>query len=145
MANSSAMKAIYDAVYARISTDTTLLGLADSTILGYEPEEPPTNFIVLGSGSEEAWHTLGGTATGFGWSCTVTVHLYSYYKGDLKVLQMLERVVALLNFHALSVAGYTSGTVICEYGEKMSKVLIETKDKRERRHIPAVFSVRVHE
>lgn len=144
MANSSALQAVQDAVFDALAADATLAALA--TVLGYEPAEPPSEFIVVGSGAtEEAWNTLGGANAGWGWETNVTVHLYSYYPGDLKVLQMLSRVTALLNIPTgfASISGYS--TVIAEYGEKPTRVVIETKDKRERRHIPAVFTIRVHE
>lgn len=142
MANASSLLAIQEAIVTRLEADATLNALA-GFVGGYEPEEPPDNFIVVGHGTEVAWHTLGGTSTGFGWETTVTVHCFSYYKGDLPALQMLNRVSALLNFYEMTVPGYS--TVICEYGERMTKVLVETKDKVDRRHVYAAFTVRVHE
>lgn len=141
MSSASSLRAIQAAIYTRLSGDSTLLALCDG-VLNYEPEEPPSNFIVIGNATEQSWNTLGGTDSGFGWDVTVTVHIYSYYKGDLEALAILERVTTLLNFYALPVTGFT--TVICEYGDKLTKAMIETKDKQERRHIPAVFSIKVH-
>lgn len=142
MANASAVLAVQEAIVTRLEADATLQGLADF-IGGYEPEIPPENFIVVGNATEMPWHTLGGTSQGLGWETTVTVHCYSYYKGDLPALRMLTRVSELLSFYQLSVTGYT--TVICEYAEQRTRVLVETKGKVDRRHIPAVFTVRVHE
>jgi hypothetical protein len=142
VSSASSLEAIQTAVYTRLSGDSTLLALCD-LVLNYEPEEPPATFIVIGNATEQGWNTLGGTSAGWGWDTTVTVHIYSYYKGDLEALQILGRVTTLLNFYALSVSGYT--TVICEYGDKLTKVMVETKNKQERRHIAAVFSIRVHE
>jgi hypothetical protein len=142
VSSASSLEAIQGAIYTRLSGDATLLTLCDG-VLNYEPEEPPQKFIVIGNATEQAWHTLGGTSAGWGWDATVTVHIYSYYKGDLEALRILGRVTALLNFYELSVSGYT--TVICEYGEKLTKSMVETKNKQERRHIPAVFSIKVHE
>ena len=147
MPSASSLLAIQTAVYALLTGDATLATLAGgvANILNYEPQEPPAKFIVVGNATEQGWNTLGGTAAGWGWDVTLTVHLYSYYAGDIEVLQMLERVTTLLNrpdgFG--SVTGY--GTVIAEYGDKLTRVLIETKDKQERRHIPALFSIKVHE
>lgn len=145
MPSSSALTAIQTAVAAKLVADSTLATLVGGVenIRGYEPEEPTAKFIVVGNATEMAWHTLGGTSAGWGWETTLTVHIYSYQKGDTEVLAMLGRVTALLNFASLTVTGYN--TVICEYGEKITKVLVETKDKQERRHIPAIFSIRVHE
>lgn len=142
MANYSAILAVQEAIVTRLEADSTLQGLA-SFIGGYEPEIPPENFIVVGNATEMAWHTLGGTNQGLGWETTITVHCYSYYKGDLPALRMLSRVSELLSFYNLVVSGYN--TVMCEYAERVTKVLVETKGKVDRRHIPAVFTVRVHE
>jgi len=144
MPNASALYVVQQAVYGVLSVDPTLLTLADA-VLGFEPESPPEKFIVIGGAgmTELAWHTLGGTDQGWGWETVIPVHCYSYFKGEDEVLAMLQRVVALLNFQALTVTGY--GTVICEYGAQLTKVLIETKDKRERRHAVALFYVRVKE
>ena len=145
MPKSSALTAIQTALAAILVGDATLISLVGGVerIRGFEPEEPPEKFIVVGNATEQAWHTMGGTGTGWGWDVTYTVHIYSYEKGDTEVLAMLGRVTTLLNHAAITVTGYS--TVICEYGEKLTKVLVETKNKQERRHIPAIFSVRVHE
>jgi hypothetical protein len=145
MAKSSAIEAIQTAVAAVLVGDATLITLVGGVdrIRGFEPEEPPAKFIVVGNATEQTWNTLGGSDAGFGWDDTLTIHIYSYQKGDTEVLAMLSRVTALLNFATLVVSGYN--TVICEYGDKITKVLVETKDKQERRHIPAIFSFKVHE
>jgi len=133
---------VQQAVYALLSSDATLLTLAGE-VLDYEPEQPPAKFIRIGNATERAWNTLGGTGQGWGWENTLTVHCYSYYRGDLEVLQMLNRVTALMNHAVWSISGYQ--TAICEYGDQVTKMLIETKNKVERRWIPAVFTFMVHE
>lgn len=143
MPNASALEAIQTAVAAVLVGDATLISLVGGVerIRGFEPEEPTPKFIVVGNATEQGWNTFGGTSEGWGWDNTLTIHIYSYQRGDTEVLQMLGRVTALLNHVPLSVSGYTGA--ICEYGEKLTKVLVETKDKQERRHIPAVFSIKV--
>ena len=146
MPGASSLLAIQTAVYALLIGDATLAALVGgaANILNFEPEEPLAKFIVVGNATEQSWHTLGGTGAGWGWDATLTVHCYSYYKGDIEVLQLLDRVTTLLNKpEGIVVAGY--GTAICEYGEKLTRVLIETKDKQERRHIPALISLKVHD
>jgi hypothetical protein len=94
----------------------------------------------------EADSTLQGLASfigGYEPEIPITVHCISYYKGDLPALQMLRRVTELLSFYELTVSGYS--TAICEYGDRMTKVLIETKGKVDRRHVHALFTIRVHE
>jgi hypothetical protein len=134
------------AVDAVLVGDATLAALVDGVenIRGFEPEQPPRRFIVVGNATEEANHSLGGPVVGFGWIVTYTVHIYSYQKGDTEVLAALERVSELLNFATLTVTGYTK--VTCEYAsDRPARVLVETKGKQERRHIPAVFTITVRE
>jgi hypothetical protein len=144
MPNASALYVVQQAIYGVLSADATLLTLADA-VLGFEPEAPPEKFIVIGGTgmTERADHTLGGTDQGWGWQDTVPVHCYSYFKGNDEVLAMLARIVTLLNFQELRVTGYR--TAICEYAAQLTKELVETKDKRERRHITALFTVTVKE
>lgn len=142
----SSLRAVYEAVYDALVGDATLAALVGGAenIKNFEPQEPPRTFIVVGHGTEQESNMLGGIDTGWGWDATVTVHIYSYYTGDIRALEILQRVTTLLNKpDGITVDGYSHAT--CRYGVKMTKVLIETKDKQERRHIPAIFSVKVQQ
>lgn len=142
MSNASSLLAVQTAVYGVLSVDATLLALCPD-IENFEPTDPPARFILVGNAIERTWNTFGGTSAGWGWHCELTVHIYSYYRGELEALQILSRVTALLNHQPLTVTGYP--TAIVEYGDPGTKVMVETKDKRERRHIPAIFTILVHE
>ena len=141
MANSSAIMVVQDALTDILKADAALLTLCPD-IKNFEPTDPPDRFIVVGNATERQWHTLGGKESGFGWHIELTVHIYSYYRGEFEALQILNRVTALLNQQPVSVSGYTGAMV--EYAMPMTKVLTEIKEKRERRHIPAMFTVKVH-
>lgn len=142
MPNNSSLLAIQTAIYGVLSADATLLALCPD-VLNFKPTEPPDRFIVIGNAIERSWNTLGGLSAGWGWRCEVTVHIYSYYRGEFKALEIHDRVTALLNFQPLTVTGYP--TAIVEYGDPATKVLTETHDKREWHHIAAIFTVSVHE
>lgn len=135
----SALKAIETTVYSVLSTDGVLTGLAG--VYNDVPEGAAYPHVQIGSGTEHPWHTMGGPTAGLGWNDTVTVHIWSRYQGDVEALTILSRVVALLNFVALSVTGY--GTVMSSYDH--ARVLVESVDKVETRHVPAIFRIRVHE
>ncbi len=123
-----------DGVYQTVLVDYPLLIDVPAVIL--------FPHILIGHAHERPMHTMGGTNVGMGWQVIVRVHIYSQYQGDKEALRILDRVVTLLNYASLSIAGY--GTVICEY--TMGRVLIEaSKDKIETRHIPTEFTVRVHQ
>jgi hypothetical protein len=143
--NTSSLLAIQTAIAAVLTGDATLVGLVGGAknLRNDEPESPPSEFIVVGNATEQSWNTLGGPDAGWGWDVSLTIHIYSYYQGELKALQILNRVTALLNFQAVTVTGYP--TVICQYGDDMTRVLLETADKQQRRHIPAMFSIKVHD
>jgi hypothetical protein len=145
MAANSCLLAVQTAVYAVLSGDATLATLVGgvANIQNYEPEEPPTEFVFVGNAIERAYNTMGGNVVGFGWEVQLTVHIYSYYKGDINALNILNRVTTLLNQQPPTVAGYSK--VMCAYGDPVTRVHIETKDKQERRHIPALFTITVRE
>ncbi len=136
----SATRAIQTAVYGVLSADATLMTLATGGVHNDVPDGQAYPHILISRATERPWHTFGGASTGLGWKDLVRVHIYSRYQGDKEALEILERVVTLLNFQALSVSGYTSALVEYEQG----RVLVEAIEKIETRHIVGEFSVMVH-
>jgi hypothetical protein len=133
-----AISAIQTAIYGVLNGDVTLVALVTG-VFNDVPAGQVYPYVQIGSATQRPWHTFGGSSVGIGWNATVTVHIWSRYQGDVEALAILNRVVALLNFQAVAVTGYT--TVICELDQ--ARVLVEAVDKIETRHIPAVFRVRV--
>jgi hypothetical protein len=134
----AAISAIQTSIYSALSGDSTL-GALVTGVFNDVPEGQVYPFVQIGTATQRPWHTMGGPTTGLGWNTTVTVHVWSRFQGDAEALSILNRVITLLNFAALSVTGYT--TVLCELDQ--ARVLVEQVDKIETRHIPAVFRVRV--
>jgi hypothetical protein len=145
MANYPPLTLIQAAVWSVLSGDATLAALAPVTNDATEDQTYP--FIQIANATAVPWNTLGGTDRNFGWLCTISVHGYSRYEGDNEILTFMQRVIALLNFATLTVTGYA--TVICEldpdHSPMPAKVLIEYPQKVERRHMPVIFRIRVHE
>jgi hypothetical protein len=141
VANYPPLQVIGAAVYARLNDDATLTALAP--VVNDEAEFQAHPFVLVPGANSTPWNTLGG----YGWECEITPVVYSQYEGDLEAIQIGERVMALLNFYALAVTGYT--TVICELDPDMSPVPVktssETKQKIERRAMAIRFRIRVHE
>lgn len=135
-----ALTAIHTAVYSTLHGDATLLTLV-SGVYNDAPEGADYPFIVLGSATSDPWHTMGGASVGRGFDTTITAHIWSRYQGDLEALRIFDRVVALLDFQSLTVTGY--GTVVTSLDH--GRVLVTDVDKLETRHLPAVFSVLVHQ
>jgi hypothetical protein len=145
MANYPPLTSVQAAIYSILSSDTTLTDMAPVTNDATEDQTYP--YILIANANATPWNTLGGTTRGFGWRLRVTVHGYSRYEGDRDVLTFMQRVVELLNFTTLTIAGYS--TVMCELDPDESpmpaKVLLEYPQKVERRHMPLIFKISVHE
>ncbi len=145
MPNYPPLAQVQTVFYSILSGDTTLTDLAPVTNDATEDQAYP--YILIANANASPWNTFGGTTAGFGWRIRITVHGYSRYEGDRDVLTFMQRVVELLNFRTLTIPGYS--TVICELDPDESpmpaKVLLEYPQKIERRHMPLIFKVSVHE
>ena len=145
MANYPPLSAIQDALWAVLSGDTTLTDMV--TVTNDATEDQTYPYVLMSNANAVPWNTMGGATTGFGWRCTVTVHGFSRYEGDREILLFMQRVIELLNFRTLTIAGYA--TVLCELDPDNSpmpaKLLVEYPQKVERRHMPVIFRITVHE
>jgi hypothetical protein len=148
VANEAALKAIKTAVYSTLHGDSTLQGLLAESILDGSsavfddvPENQEYPLILIGGVIGKPWHTFGGASVGKGWDDRLTIHIYSRYQGDKEALEILDRVVALLDYASLSVTGYN--TAICRLDER--RVLVEQVNKIETYHVHAVFRWMVHQ
>lgn len=138
--STSAIRLIQAAVYALLNGDATLLGLVEG-VFNDVPDSTAYPHVLIGNAHETPWDTFGTATTGRGKRVLLRVHIYSQYQGDLEALQILDRVVMLLDNQTLTVTGY--GTVLTTYHQ--GRVLIEDVEKVETRHIPAEFLVWVHQ
>ncbi len=137
----SAIRAVEAAIRTLVIADTTFNTRCPGGLASHEDDVQEYPFVLFDKSSEMPWDTLGGATTGLGRAVMLRMHIFSRYKGDVEALEILERLVELLNFGTLSVSDYT--TVIVEYFS--SKVLIEDRKKLETRHIPVEFLVRLHQ
>lgn len=145
MANYPPLTLVQAAIWSVLSGDPILTALA--TVTNDATEDQTYPYILIANASGVPCNMIGGTDRGFGWHIRVTVHGYSRYEGDFEVLTFMQRVMQLLNFATLTINGYN--TVICELDPDESpmpaKVLLEYPQKVERRHMPVIFKVTVHE
>ncbi len=137
---SSAIRAVEAAIRTLALADSTFNTRCPGGIASDEVENQEYPFVFIDNGHEMPWNTMGGTTAGHGRELMVRLHVYSRYKGDVEALEILERLVELLDHQTLTVSGYT--TAIVEYHS--SRILQEDRDKLETRHIPAEFKVLVH-
>ncbi len=137
----SALRDVEAAIRVVILADATFNTRCPGGLASHEDDQQEYPFTLFDNSIERPWNTLGGATTGIGRELIVRMHIYSRYKGDVEALEILERLIELLDFTTLTVAGY--GTVIVEY--LTAKVLIEDRKKLETRHVAAEFMVKVHE
>lgn len=145
----SAVEPIMAAVGATLVADATLVAMlaediripGDPAILNDAKKEQPYPYVLISHADEHPWHTIGGATSGRGWNVTLLVHVYSQAHSDKEANLIRARIVELLNFQPLAVAGYT--TAIVEY--KRGQLKTQDIDKVKTRHIPAEFDIKVHE
>ncbi len=141
----SALAAVQTAIYGALSADTTLAGLsltASTPTVGVFNDVPDGQgypHVLVSRPTETPKHTFGGPTRGLGWKDIIRIHVYSRYQGDKEALDIHTRIVALLNFQPLTVAGYSEVSVECESG----RVLVEAIEKLETRHVIGEFCVTV--
>lgn len=149
----SALAAIQAAMKSALSADSTLAGFlavsildgVSSAVFNDVPDQQTYPFVEIGSATMRPWHTMGGATSGLGWDDTVTTHVWSRYQGDLEALTIADRVIALLNFATISLAGFPTAIISVDDEHVPMHVLVESVDKVETRHVPIVFRVQVHQ
>ncbi len=143
----SATWAIQSAIVTLLRADATLAGLSltsgTTTVVVYNdvPEGGLYPHVLFSRASETPWHTMGGASAGIGWKNVIRAHVYSRYQGDKEALEILRRIVTVLNYQTITVAGFS--TVICEY--EQHRLMVEDVDKIETRHVVGEFCVYVHQ
>jgi hypothetical protein len=148
----SAIGAIQTAFYGVLSADATIPTLSltidprtgtFTTVSVHNdiPDGATYPHVLISRATERPWHTFGGPTVGIGWKDMIRVHIYSRYQGDEESTNILERVVALLNFQTLTVSGYSASAMV-EY--RQGRMLVEAIDKLETRHLVGEFEVVVH-
>jgi hypothetical protein len=141
MASASAIGAVQVATYAVLSTDAALLALAPGGVHNDIPDGEVYPHVLISRPTEKAWNTFGGPNTGFGRQVLLRTHIYSRYKGDSEACDILNRIVELLDFQPMTVAGF--GAAMVEY--EGARILVEAIDKIETRHAVPEFRVWVNQ
>lgn len=104
----TALLRLQEAIYTTLKNDTTLSTLV-TDVLDYVPENQPTPYIVIGHFTENAENTFTET----GRDIIARIHIWSTAKGNEEGLNILDRVVELLDHTDIPVTGYN--TVVSEY------------------------------
>jgi hypothetical protein len=145
----TAILPVHEAIYSLLAADTTLTDmLAEKVQTGGpavlndvgEGQEYP--YVLVHGVNEKSDHTFGGTSSGLGWNLAVTIYSMSRKATDYEALTIHGRVVALLNFAALTVSGFTHAT--CQYapgGDITGRTIVRDVDKLKTHQAVAEFEV----
>jgi hypothetical protein len=88
------------AVYSRLTGDATLMGLVEG-VYDDVPQDTAYPYIVVG----EETTLNAGTKTLDGLEYTLTIHVWSRYRGLKETKQIMQRIYALLHTYDLAVTG----------------------------------------
>ncbi|MGH3933640.1 MAG: DUF3168 domain-containing protein [Pseudonocardiaceae bacterium] len=105
---------LQQAIYSRLAPDAALAAL----ITGVFDEVPigaATPYVVIGDVTED----LSEAHDRYGIDATVTVHIWSTYRGYYEAAQILKEVDRLLHRSGLSVSGFTNVSIAQEQHQFM--------------------------
>lgn len=88
------------AIYSRLTGDATLVGLVEG-IYDDVPQDTAYPYVVIG----EETTVNNGSKTLDGQEYTLTLHVWSRYRGFKEVKQIMERIYTLLHNYDLSATG----------------------------------------
>lgn len=90
------------AIYSKLTGDTTLMGLVTNRVYDDVPESTAFPFVEFGDTSDDADNTFSKN----GRRATVSVDVWSRYRGNKEALSILDRIGLVLERVALTVTGY---------------------------------------
>jgi hypothetical protein len=134
----SALSAVHAAVYGVLKNDATLATLVPGGIWDHVPQDPTWPYVRIGGLLEEPDDTMGRQGRGV----ALVVHVWSQYRGASEGYGIIDRVIALLRYTALTPTGWTHGDT-----RHVRTVLDEPElvDDVQVQHVWAEFDVLVQE
>ena len=104
---------LLDAVYLRLSSDSTLTTTLDCPVYDDVPDSDDFPYLVIGDLTEMPRDTMGKT----GRDMTLTLHIWSQFKGNDQVMDIQNRVDALLDRWSPTVTGWSAVQMVQEFFE----------------------------
>jgi len=94
--------ALQERIYSTLSGDSTLTSTLGAAVYDDVPENSAYPFVSLGeaTASDYSTYDLSGSQT------TMTIHIWSQYKGAKEVKNIMDRVHTLLHDKTLTVTGF---------------------------------------
>lgn len=104
MTASSVLSPLQAAILTRLTSDSAFMAAAKS-VFDDVPEAQGFPYVTFGEGTENAWNTF----TNNGSDTTITMHIWSRYKGFKEAQTINALMIGLLDGDtALSIAGYAT-------------------------------------
>lgn len=122
------------AIYTKLTSDTTLMALV-SGVFDQPSEDAAYPYVLIGDGTEvpDDAHDRQGVTT------TVTLHIWSRYRGYAEAAAILREVDRLLDRQPIDVAGFVTVSVVNEFHQ-----FLRDPDPQIR-HIPVRYRIRLEE
>lgn len=108
------LPAIQQAIYSRLVNDAALMSMVTG-VFDHVPEGQAFPFITIGEGTSVPFRTQ----TRFGEEVTVTMHIWSRYKGFAEALEILSELNRLLADKEIPVPGFGTAISMYEFSETL--------------------------
>ena len=107
--------ALQSSVYSTLSNDNTLSSTYGASVFDDVPEDTSYPYITIGEDNITEFGTkdLDGTTS------TMTIHIWSEYKGSKETKQIMDRIHDLLHDSSLSVSGFNLINMRFEFSDIM--------------------------
>ena len=107
--------ALQSSIYSALNNDSNLTGTLGATIFDDVPENSAYPYIVLGEDTANEYDTKDVKGS----TSSLTIHVWSEYKGSKETKQIMDRVHDLLHDSNLSVSGYNLINLRFEFSDIM--------------------------
>tara|TARA_R100001510_G_C7644566_1_gene201981 strand:- start:361 stop:762 length:402 start_codon:yes stop_codon:yes gene_type:complete len=107
--------ALQSTIYSTLSGDSTLTSTLGASVFDDVPESTSFPYVVLGEDNIQEFGTkdVDGTDT------TLTLHIWSEYKGSKETKEIMDRIHDLLHDSSLSVSGFNLINLRFEFSDIM--------------------------
>lgn len=129
---SSAFWPLQQAIYKRLTSDAALMARI-SGVFDAVPVGKRMPYITIGDATGIPFRAFGT----FGEECTVTLHIWSDYKGYKQAGEILAEVDRLLADTSFEVEGWGTASSFYDFSE----TLREGDDALEIRHVPVRYRI----
>ena len=117
MSTQTSLGELQAAIYVKLTNDTTLAGVITGVFdFANVPLNQPFPYITIGDATEAPNNTLGRR----GYDATLTIHIWSKYKGSKECQTILARMNYLLDQKPLTLASQTSVSMMYDFSQTMN-------------------------